>query len=179
MANILTIFDFDETLIVSETEIIVQHADGTISYMNSEEYSRYVPKSGDKFDYSNFNMYPKNAKKIKHTFKELEAALSRGDHVMILTARANKVPVKDFMRDHGYDVEVVTVGSGSPQAKAKVVMERVLNEDYDMVQVFEDNATNIRAIKKVVTDAGIRFKSTRVSAAHRTHLFERLLGRRV
>ncbi len=178
MANILTIFDFDETLIVSETEIIVQHSDGNITYMNSEEYSRYVPKPGDKFDYSNFNMYPKSPKKIKHTFAELEAALSRGDHVMILTARANKVPVQDFMCDHGYSVEVVTVGSGSPQAKAKVVMERVLSTDYDMVQVFEDNATNIRAIKKVVTDVGIKFRSTRISASHREQLFERRNRRR-
>lgn len=180
MANILTVFDFDETLITSETEIIVQHSDGSISYINSEEYASYVPKPDDKFDYSNFDKYPKDAKKIKHTFNELESALSRGDHVMILTARSNRTPVTEFMHNHGYDVEVITVGSSNPQAKAKVVMDKVVNTDYDLVQVFEDNATNIRAIKKVVTDAGIRFRSTKISASHRTQLLERLLrGRRV
>lgn len=175
MANILTIFDFDETLITSETEIIIQHADGNITYMNSEDYANYVSKPGDKFDYSNFDKYPKDARKIKLTFTELESALSRGDHVMILTARSNRAPVEEFMKNHGYDVEVVTVGSSNPQAKARVVMDRVVKADYDLVQVFEDNATNIRAIKKVVTDAGVRFRSTKISASHRTQLLERLL----
>lgn len=179
MSNILTIFDFDETLITSETEIIIQHADGKVSYINSEDYASYVPKPGDKFDYSNFDKYPKDAKKIKHTFNELESSLSRGDDVIILTARGNKTPVEDFMRNHGYDVEVITVGSSNPHAKAKVVLDRVMSTNYDLVQVFEDNATNIRAIKKVVTDEGVRFRSTKISSSHRAHLLERLFRGRI
>jgi FMN phosphatase YigB (HAD superfamily) len=172
MSTVLTIFDFDDTLIKSETEIIIQHADGSMSYLDSEEYARYEEKPGDKFDYSNFDKYPKNPKRISDTFKELEASLGRGDHVIILTARSNRIPVEDFMRNHGYNVEIITVGSVSPIAKANVVMNILRSRKYDLVQVFEDNSKNIRAIKKIVSDEGVRFKSTVIDASHRSRLLE-------
>lgn len=175
MPTILTIFDFDDTLVVSEIEIIVHHADGTMSYLNNEEYTKYDALPDDKFDYASSNMYPKNPKKIRHTFDALEDALGRGDHVIILTARANKNPVQDYMRDHGYDVEIVAVASSDPAAKAAVVMNILKTRTYDLVQVFEDSVRNIRAIKKTVTDEGVRFKSTVIDASHRSKLIERFL----
>jgi hypothetical protein len=48
--------------------------------------------------------------------------------------------------------------------KARYVMSRLKDSDYDTVHVYEDNAQNIRAIEKVVTKAGVKFNSTRVMA---------------
>lgn len=175
MSTILTIFDFDDTLVTSETEVIIKHADGALSYLNSEEYAKYNAQPDDKFDYSNFDMYPKNPKRIRHTFNALEDALGRGDHVIILTARANKRPVQEFMSNYGYNVEIITVASANPASKAAVVMNILKTRKYDLVQVFEDSARNIRAIKKTVTDEGVRFKSTVIDASHRARLIERFL----
>ena len=174
MIAILTIFDFDDTLIISDTAVIVNHADGTSSSMTSEEYAEYVPEDGDTFDYSNFDKYPVNPRKIKHTFDELDIALSRGDDIVILTARGNKDPVEEFLDDHGYSIEIKAVGSGNSLSKAKYVIDRLKTGDYDLVQVYEDNAENIRAIKAVVTESGIVFKSTRISSSHRNDILESL-----
>jgi bis(5'-nucleosidyl)-tetraphosphatase len=177
MPGILTIFDFDDTLISSETEVIVNHSDGRISYLDSEEYAKYNPLPEDKFDFSNFDMYPKSPKRVHHTFDELDSAISRGDTVIILTARGSSTPVNEFMLDHGYGIEVVAVGSSDPRAKARVVLDMIKDGDFDLVQVFEDNATNIRAIKKVVTDTGVGFKSTLIDSSLRQNLIERLSRR--
>ena len=178
MAKILTIFDFDDTLVASDTEVVIRHSDGKVSYLNSEEFAKYDELPGDQFDFSNFDMYPKNPKRVQRTFTELESAISRGDRVIILTARSNQNPVDEFMKNHGYNVEIITVGSTNPMAKAFKVLDIIKSSEFDLVQVFEDNARNIRAIKKVVTDTGVKFRSTLINASLRSQLLERFLRRR-
>ena len=47
--------------------------------------------------------------------------------------------------------------------KARYVLGRLKNEDFDEVEIFEDNARNIRTIQKVIEPTGVRFKSNRVT----------------
>ncbi len=165
MAEKLTIFDFDDTLITSEANIKVIHSSGQEEILSSEEYAKYVPKPGDDFDYSEFDEYPKNAALISDTFKRFKAALQGSGDVTVLTARSNTKPVEMFLKDQGVSgVDVVGVGSSNPMDKARYVLDRIKAEDYKVVHVYEDNFKNIRAIKKVVDKEGIRFMSTKVAA---------------
>ena len=163
MERKLTIFDFDDTLILSNANIKITHSDGSTEVLSSHEYAKYRPKPGDKFDYSEFDEYPKQATLIDDTFKSLKSAMSGQGDVVILTARSNIAPVEAFLKDQGVSgIDVVGVGSSNPMDKAHYVLDRVKEDTYDLVHVYEDNGKNIRAIKKVVDDQGIRFQSTMV-----------------
>ena len=165
MGKTLTIFDFDDTLIHSNANIGITHKDGTIETLSSEEYASYSEKLGDVFNFSEFDEYPKNAKIIGPSFQKLKSAITGAGDVVILTARSNPKPVEDFLKNNGVrGVEIVGVGSSDPMSKARFVLNKLKLEHYDLVHVYEDNFRNIRAIKKVVADTGIKFQSTKVAA---------------
>jgi len=170
-ANVLTIFDFDDTLAWSHgSRIRIAHADGSASDLSTEEYATYVERPGDVFDYSDFDKYPHGAELIDTSVQEISRAVSNGHEVIVLTARKSREPVRQFLQDHGITgVEVVAVGSSNPMSKAVFVVNKIKSTDFDLVQVYEDNMQNIRAIKKVVDEHGTRFRSVRV-ASDGTHI---------
>jgi beta-phosphoglucomutase-like phosphatase (HAD superfamily) len=161
----LTIFDFDDTLILSNSNISITHSDGSTEVLSSHEYAKYKERPGDTFDFSEFDEYPQDATLINDSFQSLKAAMSAPGEVIILTARANIEPVEQFLSDNGVTgIDIVGVGSSNPMDKAKHVLALLKEEKYSMVHVYEDNFKNIRAIKKVVDKQGIRFQSTKVAA---------------
>ena len=164
--NTLYVFDFDDTLVHSHSTIIVVHADGTESELTSAEYATYKEQPGDVMDYSDFDKNPEQAARIDQVFTELEQALSSAGaaNVVVLTARSNTTPVVEFLADQGLSgVQVVGTGSTNPMDKAKYVLDRVLNDEYDEVHVYEDSAKNIRTIKRVVGKLGVQLFTNRVT----------------
>ena len=154
---VLHIFDFDDTLVSSDSSVVINHIDGTVSVLPSDEYATYDEQPGDEMDFSEFDSYPKNAELIQEVFEELQSAIiSDGKPaVLILTARSNPEPVRQFMSDHGLpDISIHAVGSSDPRDKAKFVLSKIRESKIDLIRVFEDNARNIRAIRKVVKENG-------------------------
>jgi hypothetical protein len=162
----LHIFDFDDTLVRSDSLIKIRHADGTSEELSSEEYAEYDERPGDIFDFSDFDAYPPNAQIVEEVFAELRSAIALDGpgSVVILTARSNPAPVKQFLSDNNISgIEIRATGSSNSMEKARYVLDRLKNEDFDEVRVFEDNVTNIRTIRKVIEPTGVRFRSNRVS----------------
>lgn len=162
----LYIFDFDDTLIDSEAEIRVTHKDGSMTTLSSDEYAKYNDTDGDTYDFSDFDAYPKKAEVIEPVFAELKSALaiSGPANVVILTARSNPSPVRLFLKNNGVpNITIRAVGSSDPMSKALYILERIKSDSHDEVVVFEDNARNIRTIRKVLTDEGVRLTTNRVS----------------
>lgn len=180
MTTILTIFDFDDTLVRSHgTKVRVQHSDGTSSELTSAEYARYEKLPGDEFDYSDFELYPHSAEPIQETFAALRRSQAAGHDVMVLTARSRWQPVRRYLEDNGFGaVAVYAVGSSNPMAKARAVIDLVRRFDYELVEVYEDNLHNIRAIKRVVTNRGLAFRSVKVASTGRHVALEARRGRR-
>ena len=162
----LHIFDFDDTLVRSESYIHILHANGDKESLSSEEYAKYVERPGDVFDYSDFDTYPPNAEIIEEVFAELRAAIALDGpgSVVVLTARSNPEPVRQFLSDNKISgIEIKATGSSNPQAKARFVLDKLKNEDIDEVRVFEDNVKNIRTIQKTIEPTGVKFRSNRVT----------------
>jgi len=162
----LHVFDFDDTLIKSSSSVIVNKADGTKLSLSSTEYKKYEEEAGDSFDYSEFDEYPKDASFIDSVLAELKAAMALDGNgsVVILTARQNPQPVIEFLANNKLaGLEVVATGSDDPYSKANYIMSRLNSDDFDEVIVFEDNVKNIRTIRKVVTDAGYKLETNRVT----------------
>lgn len=164
--KVLHIFDFDDTLIQSKTKVIVTHANGSKTSLDSSQYAKYMKLPDDYMDYSEFNKFPINAKIIKDVFRELMSAI-RSDgfsSVVVLTARSNIKPVEKFFESIGLNgIFVYGTGSSDPMAKAEFILNKVKSENFNMVRVFEDNAKNIRVIKKVIlSGGGIKLKTHKV-----------------
>tara|TARA_Y100000287_G_scaffold86866_1_gene68986 strand:+ start:901 stop:1416 length:516 start_codon:yes stop_codon:yes gene_type:complete len=155
--KVLHIFDFDDTLISSDSNVVINHGDGSKSILSSDEYATYDEQPGDDLDFSDFDKYPKNAELIEDVFEELSLAIEKDglESVVILTARANPKPVKRFLSNQGVkNIEVHAVGSSDPREKANYVISRVKEDEIQLVRVFEDNARNIREIRKVIKSDG-------------------------
>ena len=108
MSNSLYIFDFDDTLVDSGANVKVVRSDGTEDLYTSREYRDYDRKykrPGDVLNFDEFDVDPPNASVIKGPWnafiKSLQSVGPR--NVMILTARANPIPVKDFLVQAGID----------------------------------------------------------------------------
>ena len=64
----LHIFDFDDTLIHSDSQVYIRHADGTETSLSSDQYATYDEVPGDEMDFSDFDSYPQNAQIIDSVF---------------------------------------------------------------------------------------------------------------
>lgn len=169
MEKVLYIFDFDDTLIKSDAKVLIQHHDGDISKISSAEYSSYVEKKGDIFDFSDFETYPPNPRLIDYTFSILKHLLEKSkDNIYIITSRSESEPVKKCISDFGiYGIPVFAVNSSDPTVKANLVLKITEGGNYTKVHVFEDNIQNINAIEKAVKRKKMDFKYTLISEDNR------------
>ena len=163
--NVLHIFDFDDTLIKSESSVKITHSNNKTSTMSSEEYAKYKERPGDVFDFSEFDTYPIGAEIIEPVFNQLKNSIEKDgvDSTIILTARSNPKPVLKFLNDNGiFGIKVVAVGSSNPLDKAMYVMSRVKDDNVGLVRVFEDNVKNIREIRKMLVDGKTKLQTHRI-----------------
>lgn len=162
----LHMFDFDDTLVRADDKIRIIHMDGTEELLSSEEFAEYDEMPGDQYDFSDFDRYPTNPTIVENVFAELRAAiaLDGASSVVILTARSNTAPVKQFLEDNNIKgIDIVGTASDNPMRKAEYILDRIKNGDYDEVRVFEDNTRNIRTIRKVIEPTGVRLQTNRVT----------------
>ena len=164
MSKTLHIFDFDDTLVTSDAEVVVYHGDDTISKLDSGKFASYIPLEDDRFDFSDFEIYPPGGRTIPSTFRKLQKTLRElgSENVVILTARGAAAPVRKFLSDNGIrqKVSVVALGSPNPNDKGKFVANKLMTGDFNHVHVYEDNINNVNAIRAAAEDAGVGFSHT-------------------
>ena len=144
----LRVFDFDDTLVQTNSHIYITHKDGKKSKLTPGEYAVYEPKSGDKFDFSDFQKVkqPQEIKGVTDLLRKL--AKAEGERsIVILTARGVYKPIKDYLSDIGLrDIYVVALNSADPQDKADWI-EQKIKEGYNDVFFIDDSRKNVQAVK--------------------------------
>lgn len=157
--DVLAVFDFDDTLVTSDSAIGVTHKDGTSERLTSAAYALYRPRPGDEFDYSEFNsvMSPVSTKYLEVLRDTLDKCGT--DSVLVLTARSSesKSALQEFFSDVGvYLVDIVTVGgpgaTGASSAKAKALVirdyvRRLHPRGISVVHFYDDSSANIHAVR--------------------------------
>ena len=149
----LVIFDFDDTLFESQSQVVVKSPRVGTKYLTSGEYASYVPEHDDELDFSQFEGYPPNPKPIAATIGRWKQAVSRYglDNVIILTARGKNQPILEVLKDFNLpQIFVAAVGSSNPAMKADYTVRTIQEEGYEKVVVYEDNVRNIAAIRDAV-----------------------------
>ena len=144
----LRVFDFDDTLVQTKSNIYITHTDGKKSTLTPGEYAVYEPKKGDKFDFSDFQQVkqPQEIKGVTDLLRKL--AKAEGERsIVILTARGVYKPIKDYLSDIGLrDIYVVALNSADPQDKADWI-EQKIKEGYNDVFFIDDSHKNVQAVK--------------------------------
>jgi hypothetical protein len=122
----LRIFDFDDTLVKTKSNIYIQHKDNKKSTLTPGEYAIYEPKDGDKFDFSDFEnvKQPQEIKGVTRLLKNIVRV--GGSEIVILTARAAYKPIKKYLSDIGLkDIFVVALADANPQKKADWIENKI------------------------------------------------------
>jgi len=143
----LRVFDFDDTLVKSNSKVYVINK-GKRKTLTPGEFAVYKQKSGDEFDFSDFDkvIEPKQIKAMFNVFKNIYNA-SGSRRLTILTARAAYKPVRKFLKDVGFnDVYVIALGDANPQKKADWI-ESQIKKGYNDILFLDDSAKNVRAVK--------------------------------
>jgi FMN phosphatase YigB (HAD superfamily) len=159
----LRIFDFDDTLVKTNSFIYVTHKDGKTSKLTPGQYAVYKERPGDKFDYKDFQQVT-NPQLIKGYVELLRRMVNSGGsrEVYILTARAAERPVSQFIKDLGINgVKVIALGNNDPEKKADWIEDRV-KEGYDDVFFVDDSPKNIDAVRRRLKNYNIKQKIQQV-----------------
>jgi FMN phosphatase YigB (HAD superfamily) len=159
----LRIFDFDDTLVKTNSFIYVTHKDGKTSKLTPGQYAVYKERPGDKFDYKDFQQVT-NPQLIKGYVELLRRMVNSGGsrEVYILTARAAERPVSQFIKDLGINgVKVIALGDNNPEKKADWIEDKV-KEGYDDVFFVDDSPKNIDAVRRRLKNYNIKQKIQQV-----------------
>lgn len=143
----LRLFDFDDTLVKTKANVYVRNG-GQTKALTPTEFAAYTPKSGDVFNFSEFDAVVKSASPI-HSNVELlkQAASDPNTKTTILTARMLAYPVKRYLKkEHGLDVYVVAVGDSDPQKKADYI-EKEIKKGYSDIIFIDDSIKNVQAVE--------------------------------
>jgi hypothetical protein len=143
----LRVFDFDDTLVQTNSHIYIKHKDGKDSKLTPGEYAIYEPKDGDKFDFSDFEKVkqPQEIKGVTRLLKNI--ARVGGSEIVILTARAVYKPIKKYLSDIGLeDIYVVALADANPQKKADWIENKIKDGVKDVFFI-DDSHKNVQAVK--------------------------------
>ena len=143
----LRIFDFDDTLVKTKSNIYIKHKDGKESKLTPGEYAIYEPKEGDTFDFSDFEKVkqPQEIKGVTRLLKNIVRV--GGSEIVILTARAAYKPIKNYLSDIGLDkLFVVALADSDPQKKADWIEDKIKGGVKDVFFI-DDSHKNVSAVK--------------------------------
>ena len=147
--NKLVIFDFDDTLVKTDSYIYVTHRDGKTKTLTPGEYAVYDKQPGDTFDYSDFSQVTRPV--LIKAYVELLRRMVKsamGKTVYILTARAAYKPVYEFIRDIGIkNVMVIALGDSNPEKKADWIEQQIKDKGYSSIFFADDSPKNVDAVK--------------------------------
>jgi len=160
MKKKLRIFDFDNTLIVSDSKIKITKPNGQILYLNSANYLKYSIKETDKLDFSEFDEIINPTRVIEvsdilASILQAEVQQPEGRKVVILTARRSraKEKIRNFLLDCfgsiSSKIEIITLDSSKPEDKKEWIKEQLITHEYNDIQFFDDSKKNIVKVEEL------------------------------
>ena len=128
----LRVFDFDDTLVKSDSKIKVIRDDGTKAYISTAEFAIQGEKPGHEYDYSEFKYVvdPHEIKKVTNILRNVVKAGTSGREIAILSARApeSETSMKKYLQDIDIDISKITfalLGDADPKAKSDWIKDRI------------------------------------------------------
>ena len=157
----LRIFDFDDTIVKTNSYIYVTHQNGMKSKLTPGQYAVYTEKPGDVYDFKDFEQV-KEPQEIQKITKILRGIVSKSKEVVyILTARAAYQPIKKYLSDIGINskkIYVVALASNNPKDKADWIENMIDKEGYDDIYFVDDSEKNVSAAKQMLRTKNVKWR---------------------
>ena len=159
----LRVFDFDDTLVFTNSFIYVKTIDGKEKKLTPGEFAVYKEKPGEEYDFRDFYSVqePKELKRITKVLKRI-INKNKGQGVFILTARPQAVDkhVQRYLKDIGINQKIPVIGlqSNNPKDKSKWVEDKIDNEGYDDIYFADDSIKNVNTMKKMLRGKDVKWR---------------------
>ena len=169
----IRVFDFDDTLARSNSNVLYEMPDGTTGKLNATQFAARAGEleaQGAEFDFSEFSKVVDG--KRGPVFKAIENIIAKrgAEDVFILTARPADAagPIKEFMDALGVNLpieNIVGLGDGKAEAKARWMTAKAaegyndfffVDDAYKNVKAVQD-ALNVFDVKSKVQQAKVKF----------------------
>ncbi len=152
----LYIFDFDDTLAITDSRVKVIR-NGEEILMTSREFAHFpFNPATDALDFGDFARAEGTL--IKATVEEMRNAMDDGAAVFIVTARAVAGPVEQFLKLELGNHPPVIATAGS-EGKSPWLADKLSTGQYTRVVVYEDCEKNIRSLKHIAEEFGIQYSA--------------------
>ena len=109
--NAITIFDVDDTLVVTRSKIKVHNPKtGFSADLTPQEFNTFKTRPNDKMDFSDFQSLDilKAGKIIEWVFSILKRTIQKGKAVGIITARDNSKLIQQFLSHNGININPIS-----------------------------------------------------------------------
>ena len=161
----ISVWDFDDTLAKSKSNVLYTMPDGSDGKLNAEQFAKEGDRlmaEGAKFDFSEFSKVVQGSK--GPFFKKAMARNKKfgNKNVFILTARpANSATaIHEFLKGIGLDIPLANItglANSSPQAKANWVVGKA-SEGYNDFYFADDHIGNVKAVKQSLAVLDVKSK---------------------
>jgi len=151
----LRVFDFDDTIAKSDSNIHITTDTGEKITMDTGEYATHVMNPDYEYDFSEFDevINPKEIKQITNIIRNALNAGTEEREIAVLTARdpAAEGPIRDYLESIGLDTSKITfelLGSSDPADKAAWISDRIEGGTTDVL-FFDDSGKNVDAVQSL------------------------------
>jgi hypothetical protein len=148
----LRVFDFDDTLVKSDSKIKVTDPGGVQSTLTPGEYATHEKDSRNEYDFSEFDklINPREVKKVTNILRNVVGAGTDGRQNVILTARDSVAEdsIQDYLEKIGIDtskIDFVLLGDSTPIAKSRWIEEKIRTGATDVL-FLDDSGKNVEAV---------------------------------
>ena len=161
----IRVFDFDDTLALTKSNVLYTSPDGTKGKLNAEEFAKQgkeLLEQGYKFDFSEFNKVTKGKPgPLLDIAKKIKAARGNED-LFVLTARAPEAQdaIYEFLKSQGVEFKkqnIIGLGKSTGEAKAQWLVGKAA-EGYNDFYFADDAMANVAAVKKAMSVLDVKSK---------------------
>ena len=178
------IFDFDDTLAKTKSNVLYSLPDGTNGVLDATQFAEQFKKlqdAGAEFDYSEFSKVVNGSKgPLADVAKKINDSKGNRD-VFVLTARpadAN-IAIQEFLKETlniNIPLENITgLADGKPSAKADWISGKV-SEGYNDIFFADDVVANVKAVSDALNKLGV-IKKVQVAKDNKISFSSKSLNR--
>jgi hypothetical protein len=159
------IFDFDDTVARTKSNVLYTMPDGRKGKLTAEEFAKkgeMLMQEGGKMDFSEFNKVVDGKKgPLFDVMKRMKEAAGDRD-LFILTARAQESApaIHKFLNEMGIKIpleNITGLGNSTGAAKGEWVLKKA-SEGYNDFYFADDAIQNVKAVKEVLSQIDVKSK---------------------
>jgi len=162
----IRVFDFDDTLAQTKSDVLYTMPDGTEGKLNAEQFASNgstLLSEGAVFDFSEFNKVTEGKKGPLFKVAQTIAAKRGTEDIFVLTARApeSQLAIYEFLKSQGLDIplkNITGLGDSTGDAKARWIVDKAA-DGYNDFYFADDAYQNVKAVKEALSVLDVKSKT--------------------